>query len=79
MFDVINKDPGKPSKLPYRYIRLSSGYYTKLKVKNVVPNAPCVEKEYEVIVVSHQLGFNTSHSFVQEFVEAGYMVVLLDH
>lgn len=46
MFDVINKDPGKPSKLPSKYIHLSSGYYNKLKVKNIVPHGPCVEKQY---------------------------------
>ena len=42
MFDVLNKDPGKPSKYPQAFIEMASDYYTKMSLGNVVPSASCV-------------------------------------
>lgn len=46
MYDVINKDPGKPSKVPRKLIDMISDYYTKMKMGNIIPAAGCLDKEY---------------------------------
>ena len=69
MFDIINKDPGKPSKFPKSVTLMATHYYTKMTMGNVVINSGPAIKDttYELILISHQLGFNSLFSLAREF------------
>lgn len=39
MHEIMNKDPGKPSKMPKVLVEMASHYYTRLRMDKVILNS----------------------------------------
>jgi hypothetical protein len=44
MYDLLNKDPGKPSKIPLPFVKIMTHYYTKMSLSNAIQSASCIDK-----------------------------------
>lgn len=79
MFDVINKDSHTKSRLPWWVVYLTCHYYSRMTMYDTYPDARPAAGFYPVMLLSHQLGFNSLYSFAREFVDEGYVVISLIH
>jgi hypothetical protein len=65
MFDIINKDNCKPSKIPKWVMYFVTHYYTRMTMKGIFPGAKPRPGTYQVIILSHQLGLNSLYTYAR--------------